>query len=157
MKQLALTLIATLLQLAAWAQPGPPPPLSPEMLQRIKTQKIAFFSERLQLTPEEAQVFWPIYNGYEKETEAARQSIHALRREAHDPATVTDAQAERLLAAELEHDRSMLAINERYQPKFVQALGVKKTWRLRTIEKDFTREVFKRMQPGERGPRGRAH
>jgi len=30
----------------------------------VKAQKIAFFTEKLSLTPEEAQRFWPVYNDY---------------------------------------------------------------------------------------------
>ena len=30
----------------------------------IKSQKIAFFTDKIGLSPEEAQVFWPIYNDY---------------------------------------------------------------------------------------------
>ena len=32
--------------------------------QEIKSQKIAFFTDKIGLTPDEAQVFWPIYNAY---------------------------------------------------------------------------------------------
>lgn len=32
--------------------------------QEIKSQKIAFFTNKIGLTPEEAQLFWPIYNDY---------------------------------------------------------------------------------------------
>lgn len=32
--------------------------------EEIKHQKIAFFTDKIGLTPEEAQVFWPIYNDY---------------------------------------------------------------------------------------------
>ncbi len=30
----------------------------------VKAQKIAFFTEKLNLTTEEAQLFWPVYNEY---------------------------------------------------------------------------------------------
>lgn len=32
----------------------------------VKAQKIIFFTEKLNLTPEEAQDFWPVYNSYWK-------------------------------------------------------------------------------------------
>src|SRR6056297_4259926 len=32
--------------------------------QQIKDQKIAFFTDKIGLTPEEAEKFWPIYNEY---------------------------------------------------------------------------------------------
>lgn len=32
--------------------------------QKIQSRKIAFFTEKLSLTPEEARKFWPMYNAY---------------------------------------------------------------------------------------------
>jgi len=32
--------------------------------QAIETRRIAFFTERMALTPEEARIFWPLYNEY---------------------------------------------------------------------------------------------
>ncbi len=32
--------------------------------EKLKVQKIAFFTEKIGLTPKEAQIFWPVYNEY---------------------------------------------------------------------------------------------
>ncbi|PLX10653.1 MAG: hypothetical protein C0597_16455, partial [Marinilabiliales bacterium] len=32
--------------------------------QKLKSQNIAFFTDKIGLTPKEAQIFWPIYNAY---------------------------------------------------------------------------------------------
>ncbi|PWL39209.1 hypothetical protein DKG77_09620 [Flagellimonas aquimarina] len=42
--------------------------------ERIKTLKVAFITERLSLTSEEAQLFWPIYNEHEKILEGIRRN-----------------------------------------------------------------------------------
>ena len=34
---------------------------------RIKAQKIAFFTEKIQLTVQEAERFWPVYNEFEND------------------------------------------------------------------------------------------
>ena len=41
--------------------------------ERIRTLKIAFITERLGLTPKEAQQFWPVYNAHDK-------ALHELRK-----------------------------------------------------------------------------
>jgi len=38
---------------------------SKEDLEKIKTLKVAYFTEHLALSPEEAEKFWPIYNQHE--------------------------------------------------------------------------------------------
>ncbi|MEM1257898.1 MAG: hypothetical protein AAGH81_05170 [Bacteroidota bacterium] len=41
--------------------------------ERIKTFKVAFITERLNLTTGEAQEFWPVYNAYEEATQRLRR------------------------------------------------------------------------------------
>lgn len=42
--------------------------------ERIKTLKVAFITEQLQLSSKEAQLFWPIYNEHEEKMEAFRRN-----------------------------------------------------------------------------------
>jgi len=59
MIKIALTWLLSLLALAlSFAQ-------SKEDLDKIKTLKVAYFTEHLALSPEEAAQFWPIYNIHE--------------------------------------------------------------------------------------------
>ena len=37
----------------------------PDRQDKIYAAKVAFFTERLQLTPQEAEKFWPVYNDYQ--------------------------------------------------------------------------------------------
>ena len=47
--------------------------------ERIQAEKIAFFTSHLNLSVEEAQKFWPVYNEYTKELESVhRQAAAAL-------------------------------------------------------------------------------
>lgn len=59
-----------------WAQPRH------ERSERLRSLQIAFLSEQMGLLPEEAQVFWPIYNAREaalqKNRQAARERLHQL-------------------------------------------------------------------------------
>ena len=41
---------------------------------KIESLKIAYITKRLQLTPEESQKFWPVYNQYEAEKKQIRLS-----------------------------------------------------------------------------------
>lgn len=52
-----LYIAAFLLLIAVAAANG-----QPNRHERIKAEKIAFITDELNLTPEEAQIFWPVYN-----------------------------------------------------------------------------------------------
>ena len=78
MKKTILTLLFALIAtIGAFAQQGPPPAgekkyPSPD---EIMSQKIAFFTQELDLTPEEAQKFWPVYNaGWKRLKQPERRS-----------------------------------------------------------------------------------
>jgi hypothetical protein len=47
-----------------------------QFVNKIQTQRIAFFSQRMEITPSEAQKFWPVYNEYslKKNTLAAEKN-----------------------------------------------------------------------------------
>ena len=42
-------------------------------LERFKALKVAFITEKLDLSPKEAQGFWPIYNKYSNDSDEIRQ------------------------------------------------------------------------------------
>src|SRR5207244_10877172 len=70
----AFILIAT----ASFAQGPPPPPdgpgPTPQQMEKIKTMKIGFLTEKLSLSSEEAKTFWPVYNKYQDELETLRKN-----------------------------------------------------------------------------------
>ena len=42
---------------------------------RVKSLKISFITNAIELTPKEAEKFWPVYNQYSKQTVALRNKI----------------------------------------------------------------------------------
>ena len=40
-----------------------------ENREKIKAQKVAFITSKLELNADEAQLFWPVYNEYQKKLE----------------------------------------------------------------------------------------
>ena len=48
--------------------------------EKIHAQKIAFISTEVDLTPAEAQKFWPVYNQYEAEVEVVRKQRRIYHR-----------------------------------------------------------------------------
>ncbi|MCS7297836.1 MAG: hypothetical protein RMK19_08460 [Bacteroidia bacterium] len=49
----------------------------PHMRERLQSLRIAYLAEEMQLMPEEAQSFWPVYNAREVELRQARQQARA--------------------------------------------------------------------------------
>src|ERR1700754_4996213 len=97
---------------------------SPGILQAMKT---GFITQRLNLTPEEAQKFWPIYNSYAAEVRQANIQYHKD-------------------GNELELDESRLNIKKKYSVEFLKAISPGKINDFFRAEKDFQAFVIREMQ-----------
>src|SRR5450432_844190 len=95
---------------------------------RLYALKIAYITKQLDLSPEEAQKFWPIYNQYAEELKRARQD------------------AVRNNKSEIELDESLLNIRKKYSVEFEKALSPQKIDIFFKSEKEFGNYVQKEME-----------
>jgi hypothetical protein len=155
-----LLLFATLMASASLAQPphdDGPPEIPEERLQEIKAQKSAYLTQKMNLTPEEAQRFWPVYNQYDEEQETARREhMRYMRTMRQKEGQLTEKEANEMLDRQLAMHEKDLQIRKKYDPQLRKAIGAQKLVQLLKAERDFHREVMKRFRdrgdgPGERG------
>jgi len=95
---------------------------------RLEALKIAYLTKKLDLTTEEAQRFWPVYNKYTEE-------IHNIRRE----------QKEKNLP-ELEAEDRILNVRKKYNGEFSKALSPQKADNFFRSEKDFGGYIQRELQ-----------
>lgn len=131
------------------------PGISPDRMKEIKAQKSAFITQRLALSPEEARTFWPIYDRYDAEMEAARKEMRSDRRDRKGAGTLTEAEASKAIDENLRNKQDQLDIRKRYVAEFKKSIGAVKTLQLEGAERDFNRELLKRIRSrgGNRGNR----
>jgi hypothetical protein len=118
MKRFLLILSFSFIVLMGWAQNG----------NRLEALKIAYITNKLNLSPEEAQKFWPIYNQYSAELRQARQ------------------QAIRNNSSEIQLDEAVLNIRKKYNGMFSQAISPEKIDVFYKSEKEFGHFVQKEME-----------
>ncbi len=120
---------------------------------QIESQKIAFITNHLELTPEEAQVFWPVYNEYT----AALKNINEGRRKnskeiREDIESLSDKEIAKRIDNHIILDQKELDIKKKYHAEFKKVLSNKKIAKLYHSEDQFKRELLKRLK-GEKGKR----
>lgn len=103
--------------------------------EKVKALKIAFITQRLQLTSEEAQRFWPVYNQYDKE-------IQKLAENSKDEGV-------------LENEEKLLKIRKKYQPEFQKIIGSARVNALFKAERDFRTLLIKRLKERKKAHQGR--
>ena len=115
--------------------------------EKVEAMKVGFLTERLNLTPEEAKVFWPVYNKYTDELETLRKS----RRENLINARMnfdemTDKDVEKAIDSEIGSRQNELDLLKKYHPQFKQVLPIKKVAKLYRAEEDFKRKLLDMIQ-----------
>jgi hypothetical protein len=95
---------------------------------RLEALKIAYITNKLNLSPEEAQKFWPIYNQYALELKVAR--LKAVNNK----------------SSEIELDENILNIRKKYSVLFGQFLSPAKVDTFFKSEKEFGHFVEKEIE-----------
>ena len=137
MKKLIFSLIFTFYQVftpdAGYAQTQKRNP------REIEAIKIGYITRRLELTPEESQKFWPIYNQYQKELNLINQQKRQARVHNED-------NPEKLVDDDFYFDTRILDLKKKYRLRFVEALSAEKVKRLYVAERDFREELIKQLR-----------
>ena len=120
----------------------------------IESMKVAFITNRLNLSPQEAQVFWPVFNRFENELEGLRKKRRNERSVLMENFQgATDAEIERLVDGEIIFRQQELDILKKYHSEFKKILPIKKVALLYKAEEDYKKELLQQIK--DRGARGR--
>lgn len=130
------TLAAMMWALTAAAQPKK---------ERIESLRIAYLSERLQLTPDEAKAFWPVYNKLETEMKELRKKYRMMDEE-EEIETMSEEEAGKKLNELLAFKEAQLNLTKKYQTELKKVIPARKVLLLYRAEEDFKRELLKRIR-----------
>ena len=115
--------------------------------EKLESLKIGFLTERLKLSPEEAKVFWPVYNQYQDELEKIRkQRRETFRNPSETFDNLNDVELEKMVDNEIVFRQNELDIMKKYYPKFKQVLPVRKVALLYKTEEDFKRKLLEMIR-----------
>lgn len=126
-----------------------------EMKNRLESEHVAYLTSELELTTEEAQNFWPVYNKAQAEQKecfnkmgAAKKALKLALKENQD-----EAQIKKALSEYNKVRTSQRNVFAEYESEFVKVLGVVKTAKLYIAEDSFRTRQIHRLGDGKgRGP-----
>ena len=113
-----------------------------KMESRIESQKIAYFSQKLDLSSEEAQLFWPIYNEYQSKMKEMRQQ----NKKDWTIQDISEDEANEVLNSLLSREQNELDIKKQYLNKLKTAVPAKKVTQLYILEKQFREEILAKIR-----------
>ena len=129
-------------------------------LNSLKSQKIAFITQRLNLTPEEAQTFWPVYNELAREKDKInkrRKEISFELRNNWD--NFSEKEKERLSDEFVSLKLEDATLEVKYHEKFKKELGLDKILKLYQSEMAFKNYLLNKIKhqntKGQKRPQNR--
>lgn len=109
---------------------------------RIRALKVAFITDKLKLTPEESEKFWPVYNQYEAEQKRIRQKY----RPEQDLNTLSDQEVERAVLDRFDMEEELIKLKRDYFQRMKAFMAVRKIALLQRSEQEFNKELLRRIQ-----------
>lgn len=111
-------------------------------IEQYESMKMAHITSELELTPEEAQKFWPVYNQWNEKKRALREAHRPDKRVEE----MTEAEAEAFLESVVEQRREMSAIEDAMIDDLQGVLPAQKIVRLLHVEKNFHKSMVRKMR-----------
>ena len=125
--------------------------------EKVMAEKIAFLTLEVGLTPEEAQVFWPVYNQVEKEKDEAMFNVIRTYKEMSKALEEkkNEKEVSALLDKYLEAQKKLNEIENGVAENYKAVLPVDKVVKLYVAEEKFRRQQIRKLHNGEGGPQPR--
>jgi Spy/CpxP family protein refolding chaperone len=121
-----------------------------DMSERFQAEKISFITKKLELTPEEAQLFWPLYNELGKKRKENREQTKILFRKLRSESEeVTEKELSDLSDELIELKLQEAVLQKEYHLKYKKILTAKKILTLYHTEKQFQNMLLRQIK--ERG------
>lgn len=135
MKKYALILSMLFLVHMAFSQDG-------RIMEQVEAQKVAFFTQTLDLTAKESQSFWPVYNAYQEEERALKKQY----RESFKNRNMGDAEAAIAIADYFELQERELSLKKQLYAELKDIIPPSKLVKLNYAEQQFKQKLLERIK-----------
>lgn len=123
--------------------------------ERIEAMRVGFITKRLNLTTEEAQKFWPIFNQYSAEMDKLREDSRLMKKAAKEGfTTMSDKEVEQVSDEFILQKRKEWEVSDKYHKEFKKVLPIRKVAALYKAERDFKLHIIKELRDRNEGGAG---
>lgn len=117
----------------------------PKAREKIEAARIALLTERLQLTPEQAEKFWPVYREFAGKQMELRKELNMARKEIN-PNNPDPAKEQALIDLGLQLKQRELDLEKDYSGRLLKVITAQQMLNLRRAEKDFRQMILNQLQ-----------
>jgi hypothetical protein len=140
MKKILQIVLMLALAIPALAQEVDPEEaqIDPKAKEKINAARAAYITERLGLTTEEAEKFWPVYREYVQKRQDLRKQFREAKKAGENE--------EKLLELDLKIKQQELDLERDYSGRLQKVISAQKLMHLRQAEGDFRRLLIRQIQ-----------
>lgn len=136
-----------------WAQPENPSQGPEKRKEKVEALKRSYYSEKLALTPAEAEKFWPIYNEFRKKEDALKKEGKAGKKKGEEP-KYTEKEALAEIDRVAQQKKAHIDLETQFLKDCMPVLGSDRVMRLTQIDREFQRELLQHMKERKEGKKG---
>jgi len=142
MKNLLMILLLLLLTVPAVAQQEADAEevqaADPKVKEKINAARVAYITERLGLTSDEAEKFWPVYREFVQKRQDLRKQFRDAKKSGQDEKTLLD--------LDLKIKQQEVDLEKDYSGRLQKVVSAQKVMSLRQAEVDFRRLLLRQIQ-----------
>lgn len=121
-----------------------------EAMEKVKAYRVEYFTDNLELTAKEAEVFWPIYDDFQTKKERIRRTGKKQRK----VELMSDEEVENYLVAHLNQEQKLLDLKKDFFREVKLVLPIRKVAMIPQTEKSFRKEILSEMRKRRQETRG---
>ena len=126
-----------------------------EHIEKFRSMKIAFFTEKLELTPDEAEKFWPLYNDFENKKQEVSKNRHRRPRFMDEQLeNMTDQEAEKMADDMIKSRKKEVELAEAFHEDLKEIFPPKKVMKFYITEHQFREYMLRKIRDDHRGGSG---
>ena len=117
--------------------------------EQIKSLKVAFITEELQLTPDEASKFWPLYNSYEdQQKQIKKEKIKGYmdRMDSDSENKLSEKEAATMLAQMESSEEELFQVRRKFVTSLKAVITPIKILKLKKAEENFNKRLLQQYR-----------
>lgn len=114
-----------------------------EWLSEMRQYKRSYFTKELNLTREQQNKFFPLYEELQTRTDKLNADARTMEKRVADAGDASDFEYEKATEAIYDAKVEEANLEKEYLGKFKEILSKKQLFRLKSVERDFSREMMR--------------
>ena len=117
-----------------------------DAMAKMKAERVSFLTDKLQLTVDEAEKFWPLYNEYLSKREEMMWGKREKMHRNFDPSQLTEEEMGKMLNEILDQEVKLAQLKKDYFEKLKTILPIRKVLTLHRVEQEFMNHMLNKIR-----------